>query len=259
MREAEDEQRGGEVLEPRAARGERVAEEVRAEVALRGDAERLARALELRRLVLDLLRLGAHRAVNSRMRRRDRRTGKRWLAVRAADACAPAHGPVAAAGVRRAREELTPGTELFHIVDESLLNVTRKTGALTAVTRRRVLGYLESAAEAGADLVLVTCSSIGPAVDAAHDFVPRAGAARRRADGGRGGAAGYARRRDRDARDDARADRCARRAARGCGGAGCGRRLAGLPRRVRGAAVGRPRPPRRVGARGLRGSSATST
>jgi len=69
-------------------------------------------------------------------------------------------------------EELTPGTELFHIVDESLLNVTRKTGALTAVTRRRVLGYLESAAEAGADLVLVTCSSIGPAVDAAQDFVP---------------------------------------------------------------------------------------
>jgi Asp/Glu/hydantoin racemase len=68
-------------------------------------------------------------------------------------------------------EELTPGTELFHIVDESLLNVTRKTGALTAVTRRRVLGYLDSAAEAGADLVLVTCSSIGPAVDAAHDFV----------------------------------------------------------------------------------------
>ena len=69
-------------------------------------------------------------------------------------------------------EELLPNTELFHIVDESLLNVTRKTGALTAVTRRRVLGYLESAAEAGADLVLVTCSSIGPAVDAARDFVP---------------------------------------------------------------------------------------
>jgi Asp/Glu/hydantoin racemase len=69
-------------------------------------------------------------------------------------------------------EELLPDTELFHIVDESLLNVTRKTGALTAVTRRRVLGYLESAAEAGADLVLVTCSSIGQAVDAAQDFVP---------------------------------------------------------------------------------------
>ena len=69
-------------------------------------------------------------------------------------------------------EELLPETDRFHIVDESLLNVTRKTGALTAVTRRRVLGYLESAAEAGADLVLVTCSSIGPAVDAAREFVP---------------------------------------------------------------------------------------
>jgi Asp/Glu/hydantoin racemase len=69
-------------------------------------------------------------------------------------------------------EELLPETDLFHIVDESLLTVTRKTGALTAVTRRRVLGYLESAAEAGADLVLVTCSSIGPAVDAAREFVP---------------------------------------------------------------------------------------
>jgi Asp/Glu/hydantoin racemase len=68
-------------------------------------------------------------------------------------------------------EELLPETDLFHIVDESLLTVTRKTGALTAVTRRRVLGYLESAAEAGADLVLVTCSSIGPAVDAAREFV----------------------------------------------------------------------------------------
>jgi Asp/Glu/hydantoin racemase len=69
-------------------------------------------------------------------------------------------------------EELLPDTELFHVVDESLLNVTRKTGALTATTRKRVLGYLVSAAEAGADAVLVTCSSIGPAVDAAREFVP---------------------------------------------------------------------------------------
>lgn len=68
--------------------------------------------------------------------------------------------------------ELAPGAEVFHIVDESLLGVTRKTGRLTDVTRRRVLGYLVSAAEAGADLVVVTCSSIGPAVDASRGFVP---------------------------------------------------------------------------------------
>jgi Asp/Glu/hydantoin racemase len=67
--------------------------------------------------------------------------------------------------------ELVPDVDVFHIVDETLLGITRKTGSLTPATRRRVLGYVESAAEAGADLVVVTCSSIGPAVDASHDFV----------------------------------------------------------------------------------------
>lgn len=69
-------------------------------------------------------------------------------------------------------EELIPGTAVFHIVDESLLGVTRTTGALTPATKRRVLGYVTSAAEAGADLVVVTCSSIGPAVDASEGFAP---------------------------------------------------------------------------------------
>ena len=68
-------------------------------------------------------------------------------------------------------DELVPAAEYFHIVDETLLANTRKSGSLTAVTRRRVLGYVESAADAGADLVVVTCSSIGPAVDASHTFV----------------------------------------------------------------------------------------
>jgi Asp/Glu/hydantoin racemase len=68
-------------------------------------------------------------------------------------------------------DELVPDAERFHIADESLLGVTRRTGSLTPATRRRVLGYVESAAEAGADLVVVTCSSIGPAVDASHEFV----------------------------------------------------------------------------------------
>ena len=68
-------------------------------------------------------------------------------------------------------QELVPNADIFHIVDETLLGVTRKTGTLTPTTRRRVLGYVESAADAGADLVVVTCSSIGPAVDASHAFV----------------------------------------------------------------------------------------
>jgi Asp/Glu/hydantoin racemase len=68
-------------------------------------------------------------------------------------------------------DELAPDVATFHIVDESLLRVTRETGRLTSRTKRRVLGYAHSAVEAGADAVLVTCSSIGPAVDAARPFV----------------------------------------------------------------------------------------
>jgi Asp/Glu/hydantoin racemase len=68
-------------------------------------------------------------------------------------------------------EELVPGADVFHIADETLLGVTRREGRLTPTTRRRVLGYVESAAEAGADVVVVTCSSIGPAVEASRGFV----------------------------------------------------------------------------------------
>jgi Asp/Glu/hydantoin racemase len=68
-------------------------------------------------------------------------------------------------------DELVPDAEYFHIVDETLLSNTRRTGSLTATTRRRVLGHVESAADAGADLVVVTCSSIGPAVDASRAFL----------------------------------------------------------------------------------------
>lgn len=67
--------------------------------------------------------------------------------------------------------ELVPDADVFHIADETLLGVTRREGRLTPTTRRRVLGYVESAAEAGADLVVVTCSSIGPAVDDSKSFV----------------------------------------------------------------------------------------
>jgi glutamate racemase len=66
--------------------------------------------------------------------------------------------------------ELVPEAEVFHIADETLLGVTRREGRLTPTTRRRVLGYIESAADAGADLVVVTCSSIGPAVDDRRGF-----------------------------------------------------------------------------------------
>lgn len=63
-------------------------------------------------------------------------------------------------------QEHLAGTEIFHIVDESLIKNTIKAGHLEPVTVRRMAGYIQSARDAGADAVLVTCSSVGPAVTA---------------------------------------------------------------------------------------------
>lgn len=63
-----------------------------------------------------------------------------------------------------------PGVETFNIVDDSLVRAIGQRGALTADIARRVAGYISSAEAGGADLVLVTCSSIGPAVEAAAPF-----------------------------------------------------------------------------------------
>lgn len=61
--------------------------------------------------------------------------------------------------------------DVFNIVDDSLIKDVIAHGELTATTTGRVLGYLESAQQGGADTILVTCSSIGPAVDAAMPMV----------------------------------------------------------------------------------------
>ena len=59
-----------------------------------------------------------------------------------------------------------PNVEVFNIADDSLVKGIREAGSLTAQISRRVAGYLESAELAGADYIMVTCSSIGPAVEA---------------------------------------------------------------------------------------------
>jgi len=63
-----------------------------------------------------------------------------------------------------------PGVEIFHMVDESLIQNTIRSGKLTRATIRRVLTMIESAHEGGADGVVVTCSSIGPAASAAAEL-----------------------------------------------------------------------------------------
>jgi Asp/Glu/hydantoin racemase len=59
-----------------------------------------------------------------------------------------------------------PNVDTFNIVDDSLVRAINARGSLTADIARRVAGYISSAEAGGADYVLVTCSSIGAAVEA---------------------------------------------------------------------------------------------
>jgi Asp/Glu/hydantoin racemase len=62
--------------------------------------------------------------------------------------------------------EYLPDVKVFNIVDDSLIKNVISCGELTPATARRVVNYVGSAQEAGADFILVTCSSIGAAVEA---------------------------------------------------------------------------------------------
>ena len=64
-------------------------------------------------------------------------------------------------------DELLPGVKVFNIVDDSLIKDVISNGKLTSTTARRVVDYVGSAEIAGADHILVTCSSIGAAVETA--------------------------------------------------------------------------------------------
>jgi Asp/Glu/hydantoin racemase len=68
------------------------------------------------------------------------------------------------------REKL-PGVETFNIVDDSLVKSIREAGGITPQISERVANYLKSAESAGAEQILVTCSSIGPAVEAGAKLV----------------------------------------------------------------------------------------
>jgi Asp/Glu/hydantoin racemase len=67
-----------------------------------------------------------------------------------------------------------PNVDVFNIADDSLIKDVIRRGELTPLTARRVGQHIASAAEAGADYILVTCSSIGRAVEtaAAQSKVP---------------------------------------------------------------------------------------
>jgi Asp/Glu/hydantoin racemase len=68
-------------------------------------------------------------------------------------------------------KEKLPNVEVFNIVDDSLVKGIREAGSITPQISERVANYIKSAESAGADQILVTCSSIGPAVEAGAKLV----------------------------------------------------------------------------------------
>ncbi|WP_313692389.1 aspartate/glutamate racemase family protein [Halorarum halobium] len=67
--------------------------------------------------------------------------------------------------------EYIPDTEYYHMVDESVIDELLSEGALTPGITQRICSQLTLAEQAGADVVLDTCSSTSPAVNVARQIV----------------------------------------------------------------------------------------
>jgi len=67
--------------------------------------------------------------------------------------------------------ELLPKIDVVHMVDESLLRDIIRGNGLLKPTARRVVGHILSAADAGADFIMATCSSIGAAAELGRELV----------------------------------------------------------------------------------------
>lgn len=67
--------------------------------------------------------------------------------------------------------ELLPGVEVIHLVDEGLLKDVLASGQLTPSMARRFGLLATFAEESGAEIVMLTCSSLAPLVDQSRDTV----------------------------------------------------------------------------------------
>ena len=67
--------------------------------------------------------------------------------------------------------ELLPGVERFHIADEGLLQMLLAAKRVTPAIYRRFVDDALCAESVGADLILLTCSSISPSVDVARPLI----------------------------------------------------------------------------------------
>ncbi len=56
-----------------------------------------------------------------------------------------------------------PDMEIYNVMDDSLLNDTRKYGGMTPNIATRMLNYAKAAEQSGADGIIVTCTSVNQA------------------------------------------------------------------------------------------------
>src|SRR6476469_756224 len=66
-------------------------------------------------------------------------------------------------------QEIAPDLPAEHVVDESLLGDTIAAGVLTDEVRQRFRERAEAARRDGADVIMLTCSSVGPSADGLGD------------------------------------------------------------------------------------------
>lgn len=74
--------------------------------------------------------------------------------------------------LRALAEELLPGYRVINIVDDSILPQLAENGGDVAAVAGRVAQYMRFAAEAGADVILEACSSIGELVAPNRALLP---------------------------------------------------------------------------------------
>jgi aspartate/glutamate racemase len=73
--------------------------------------------------------------------------------------------------LKKMMSESMPDIPNFHIVDDSLIQDLLQTGEFTPSILKRLSAQISMAKEAGADIIMVTCSSIAPGVDFAKKLV----------------------------------------------------------------------------------------
>ena len=72
---------------------------------------------------------------------------------------------------KRLLAERFPDLESFHIVDESLTQEARREGGVTPNVVRRIAMQAVNARDAGADIIVFTCSTTSPGIDTARRLV----------------------------------------------------------------------------------------